>query len=1290
MVVGLKEDVGMNKSAFCDRTCARIWHVSLCVVLLGIGTLATQADVTYTGADPSAPLDLSLVTNWSVAPTADDEATVPMSLAPGTAFVLSGDLSVKGLSFTSVSAAFSLAGPGRLTLGASGITSSAGKSFTLTAPVTTTAAQSWNFQTSAGIFTCGTKISGTADLAWTAYSITVSEPPEYGGKLTVTSKNAWDSYFKITKKGKIAETAVLNGHFYPTFGGAYSPRELVGDGRLILGGWNHPYFNEAVLNIGDGEQLSHGGDYADFIKGSANQSGGDVILSGRIMLGRPFWGGKSSDTFTYSLSGGQFQSVTTRTETTSLILGYRNNSGKAAIKFNQTGGTLKMRNGVYVGGIGGTATTIGEYDLCGGLFVPVRPTSEEANGYCAIDRHGLIFASKEKTGTSGTSDPMEATTAAGVFTQRGGTSDITRVRWGYAHDSYDADTFASNCEGFGIFSLLGGVCKLGTDGFCVHAATWNQDAAGETVMPHDSTYRIRLNGGTLQPKGPLVNKLQWEIEPSADPKGFTLDATNGDIDLIAPVWGAGDWHKSGSGLLRMADASRFTGSLTIDEGEAEVRANYADVWEEAADLVFKADDVVVAMGTDAANGVAVESWPATQGEVVAGPVQGYKVGTREYVPPQGKTTLALNAFGTHAGLKFKASGFEVPANRNPVSDSQKWTAVVVFKDSVGGYSDAERTSYDWAFGRLIMGNVMSGEWQNNEWAIGYPNKSGDLSNVIIAGMGWLYQNYTHATAPRGGVNDGKAHVAICAQDDTWYSVNVDGGFVSNRVVTLHANAKTSKRLSKPLYIGFAQMLESGGVYDGCGFQGTIAEIRFYRNRVLSEQEQNGLARALRAKYGVDQLTQTRELAHANGGGAEGGLGSTASVPALPSGANVWSADALGLEDGAAVETWTSDTAIAATQATGNGTAAPTLVKKGLNGKAVVRFDADNRTVLGVAAAKSPISGRTAVTAAVVFRTTTDGTGENQARYGRGLVSTVNGTSAAEDFAISLEKEGSIYGLYGSASGSAATWTRKPCRLADGTPHIVILSGDQEADTLVQMTDGLACRKTTLTTAAARANAVLYFGGSATGATDAKCFTGDIAEIVVWDRALTETEMTAATENLAAKYKIRSLAKMPFAEEQIDTCGLSATNITVAAGATLRLPISKSAPFTLTDAKLSGEGRVLGSVRFAAGSTADLSALPAIEDLQLADGSALKLDARVLAAPVVGISSITGHVTIDLTAVAEALPKKSRWPIIAIDEAAVEGATFEVVGAGRSVSVEYSEQLGALAVCRQLGCTLIFR
>ena len=1267
---------------------------TLAIVAMVALSHSLLADVTYTGADETSPLDLSLATNWSAEPTADDVATVSMSVASGAAFTLSGDLSVKGLSFTSVSAAISLAGPGRLTLGSSGITINAGKSFTLTAPVTTTAAQTWDFTTSAGIFTCGAKITGTENLTWTAYSITVSEPPGYGGRLIVTSKNAWDSYFKITKKGLIAASASLNGHFYPTFSDTYSPSDLVGDGVLILDGWNHPYFNESSnLNVGPGEVVKHGGDLGQVIKGTVNQTGGDVTLSGRIMLGRPFWGGTSTSSATYNLSDGLLQSVTTRTETTSLIIGYRNKSGKAVVKFNQSGGTVKMRNGVYVGGYGGTSTTIDEYNLSGGLFVPVRPNSDDVNAYCKLERHGLIFAGKGKFGTSGGSDILESTTSVGVFNQTGGTSDVTRVRWGYVRDTYDAGSaFASNCEGFGLFSMSGGLFKLGADGFCVHTNTWNQDADGETVMPHDSTYRIRLNGGTLQPQAAIVNKLQWEIEPSEDANGFTVDASKGDVDIVAPVWGSGKLRKTGAGTMCIADASRFTGTLAVNEGVVDVLPKYVDVWEDSSVLTFTADDVATALGPDAESGATVETWTDQSGEVVAGQPQ--KVSADRILPPL-KPTLALNAFGTHAGIKFRQSGFEVPAAKNPVAGSKQWTAVVVFKDSAGGVGDSDRSSYEWGYGRIIMGNALSGEWQNNEWGICYPEKAGGYSNTIVAGMGWLYKAYTHATVPRGGLNDGKVHVAIMTQNDTCYSINVDGGFASNRVESIHQNAKTSARLVKPLWIGFGQQLTSGS-YDGCCFQGTIAEIRFYTNRVLKVSEQNGLARALRAKYGVDQMTQTHELArlNANAGGAEGAFGSSAVVPAMPEGGNRWSADDVALDDGAAVETWTSDTKIEATKATGAGNAAPTLVKNALNGKAVLRFVGENRTVLGVAAADSPISGKYAATAAVVFRTTTDGTDENQSRYGRGLVSTMKGTSTAEDFSISLEKEGSIYGLYGSvASSGVSTWTRKPCRLADGTPHIVILSGDQEADTLVQMTDGLACRKTGLTTPTARGDYVLHFGGSATGATNAKCFTGDIAEIIVWDRGLTEEEMTAATENLAAKYKIRSLAKMPFEEGDVTDSGLSATNITVAAEATLRLPASMTAPLTLTGASISGEGRVCGSVRFAANTKLDFSKIPQIEDVQVVESATIVLDDSVLSGPIDAscVTKISGAVSVDVAAIDARLPVTKALPVLSVAEAAVADATFEVINAAdKSMTVEYDAASGCLVLRRRLGTVLLVK
>ena len=41
--------------------------------------LAAFGDVSYTGADATDPLDLSLAGNWSAAPTSADLATIDMS-----------------------------------------------------------------------------------------------------------------------------------------------------------------------------------------------------------------------------------------------------------------------------------------------------------------------------------------------------------------------------------------------------------------------------------------------------------------------------------------------------------------------------------------------------------------------------------------------------------------------------------------------------------------------------------------------------------------------------------------------------------------------------------------------------------------------------------------------------------------------------------------------------------------------------------------------------------------------------------------------------------------------------------------------------------------------------------------------------------------------------------------------------------------------------------------------------------------------------------------------------------
>ena len=167
----------------------------------------------------------------------------------------------------------------------------------------------------------------------------------------------------------------------------------------------------------------------------------------------------------------------------------------------------------------------------------------------------------------------------------------------------------------------------------------------------------------------------------------------------------------------------------------------------------------------------------------------------------------------------------------------------------------------------------------------------------------------------------------------------------------------------------------------------------------------------------------------------------------------------------------------------------------------------------------------------------------------------------------------------------------------------------------------------------------------------------------------------------------------FALSDLEARGISATNYTVSAGATLRMPLSATAPFTVgAGVTLRGEGAFEGSYRFCDGGVVDFDTLPAdIEDVQIADGARVVVGDGMLSAPVDGsnISSISGNVVFDVSGVLDRLPMRSRLPILAISpDAIAPGATFSVSGGTWDMSVQYDAGKGCLVLCRQMGVSII--
>jgi len=207
------------------------------------------------------------------------------------------------------------------------------------------------------------------------------------------------------------------------------------------------------------------------------------------------------------------------------------------------------------------------------------------------------------------------------------------------------------------------------------------------------------------------------------------------------------------------------------------------------------------------------------------------------------------------------------------------------------------------------------------------------------------------------------------------------------------------------------------------------------------------------------------------------------------------------------------------------------------------------------------------------------------------------------------------------------------------------------------------------------------------------YEGEIAAARIYQRALTHDEMREICEYYADKYGFMSRGQLPETAATVKAIGVGATNITVAAGATLRFPAAATTPYTVkAGTTLAGAGTVTGSVRYGTGSELVVTAeRPAIEDLQI-DGATLVFTRDQPAnAPADGsnVSRLTGTVTLDLTDWAQVDPLPGHIKLMRLNPAAVD-ATFVLKGLSDKSRVVFHEDTGLLEVRTQTGCVVIVR
>ncbi len=1240
--------------------------------------VAVAQPVSFTGA---VSTDLAIAANWEggALPTAEDVAVVDFSKLNGaTEITNSTDQAFAGLVLTNLPGTVTFWGtnttastPTTLTLGASGwrihhTPETATKTDTklyLNLNLVTAAEQTWSFVDEYYIYFNGT-ISGTAPLTITSdYYLIHNIAPGYGGKIRYTYKNKTYHYVRLCRKGTWAnDVEVTSGRMEFVFTDTATWQEIF-PGRKVQQGatllLTQP--KEPKITFGDGDSYQGYGLVVDY--GRFTQTSGAITSDVQV--------GYSNYSSLYEMRGGFLK-------TGNLVIGNcTRTEWTTNQEFRLIGGEVTA-NRVELGWRA-RGNDMGHVDLS------VRGGSLTVADSSAVDDGFHLGVNRKNSDES-----RDAGSVSGGYRQTGGTFKTPQVSLGsYVSSNLNHWIPPTNC--WMTLAMDGGLLDVGARGFNVVADRWNARPEGDTTTQVNSRYRISFKSGTLAAYKPFTSELDFIIPVNTNTTPFVVDTRANDVTFAAPIWGSGNLEKKGAGTLTLVDASRYTGRLAVKEGSLKLMgaASTDDTVDGERCFVWRAEDAVKGLE----EGTEIETWPDATG---------MRAAVYDGISKNGlavtKPTVELNAFNGHAGVKFNQSALKVAKDYNPLAGATNWTVCIVLKTDTVGLGN----SPSWYLARGVVGREEGGV--QNDWALVF-----DANGHFGGGLGVKQGTGNKASdsclyTSAANYADGQPHVVFYSLDCNGVrTVTVDGEVKSN-TVTLDSSNK-NPRTAIDMYLGVHNLVDGNGPKD-YAFIGTVAEFRFYPDKALTASERAGLGATLAAKYGASNAVG----ATGGVGAQKGELAQTAVDAPMPNdGAAAWDADSLdALADGAAVESWTAqDGNRVANLETGNlrmaseqnltttaktDIQAPTLVKGAFNGHHGVRFS--GYQALGIPAADSPVSGKTDWSVAMVFRTTeTNHPGASAQFYlGRGLFGAELPSNTRADWGVTFwANQGRIlagYGGKGTGHGDNNLLSRA-WDLNDGEPHVLVATFDTTTGAVTILVDGVGVRQNgNKCTVETPREAMRVLIGSIN--TD-YFFRGDIAAFRLYDHALTLEESDALLAYWNDRYAIPPSPKNSHAAFESGRLGLGAKEIAVDAGATLVLPVARTAPFALkAGQRLTVSGAVKGTLGVGAGGVLDLTANPSAE----LDGLWLKEDGVVKAsfnqtAPI-ALSSFRAEGTpvIELTDRPAQVPATFTLFTYAGDASLAEGLAWTVTGASRASTVVVED--GKVMVRTAVGTLLIVR
>ncbi|HEY4415949.1 MAG TPA: LamG-like jellyroll fold domain-containing protein, partial [Verrucomicrobiae bacterium] len=231
----------------------------------------------------------------------------------------------------------------------------------------------------------------------------------------------------------------------------------------------------------------------------------------------------------------------------------------------------------------------------------------------------------------------------------------------------------------------------------------------------------------------------------------------------------------------------------------------------------------------------------------------------------------------------------------------------------------------------------------------------------------------------------------------------------------------------------------------------------------------------------------------------------------------WTADSIPVNPGsAAVAVWTDSIngKVAVQPVSAN---QPTLQANSLNGHKTVRFIGGLSQYLTVSAADDPLAAIGSFTLAVVFKTSTAGSSSSLFYQNTGLLGAEQ-PNVVSDWAFCINGSQLGAGLGAGGNGCGSDFSFYGGNVTDGNPHIGLYV--RVGDVIKLYVDGVLVASQSALCADARGNYPFVIGAMTTGS---YFFNGNIAEIQIYNRALTSWEVMSLNETLAATYGVSGAA-----------------------------------------------------------------------------------------------------------------------------------------------------------------------